>query len=312
MNKKIDILSNILGRHYQSGSEYLFSCPYCKHHRKKMSVNIDRNVYKCWICDTRGKDIFRLVRRFGTFKDQENWKELSGIKYNINDFEDLFETNEEIESAEEIVQMPQGFQTLTGNPISRTEKRIMSYLTSRGLTKKDVLKWKIGYTTVGRYKNRVIIPSFNKEGDLNYFIARTFVDDYMRYLNPPVSRDIIFNELYVDFTEEITLVEGVFDAIKATNSIPILGSSIRDTSKIFKKIVKHDTPVLLALDPDASKKASIIKNLFLKYGIEVREIEYPEDRKDLGEMSHDEVRQLMLSAPFINSNDRLISALAML
>ncbi len=312
MNKKIDVISNVLGRYHQAGAECLFTCPYCKHHRKKLSINVERNVYKCWICDTRGADIFRIIRRFGTFRDQERWKELTHTRLDLNEFDNLFGDDEDPAIAEQILDMPDGFKTLTGNPTSNTESRIIRYLKSRGITQKDIIKWKMGYTTQGRYRNRVIIPSFNDRGDLNYFVARTYVDDYMRYLNPPVSRDIIFNELYVDFTEEVILVEGIFDAIKAKNSIPILGSSIRETSKLFKKIVRHDTPVLLALDPDAWKKSNIIKNLLLKYAIEVREIQYPPTASDLGEMSHAEVHVLAQRAPFVTPGDNLLNAIEMI
>ena len=30
----------------------------------------------------------------------------------------------------------------------------------------------MGYCTEGRYGGRIIVPSFNNSGDLNYFIAR--------------------------------------------------------------------------------------------------------------------------------------------
>ena len=185
----------------------------------------------------------------------------------------------------------------------------MKYLYNRALDQGEILRWKIGYCDSGPFKNRIIIPSFNLDGDLNYFVARTYVDDYKRYMNPPISRDIVFNELYVDFEEEIVLVEGVFDALKATNAIPILGSTIRETSKIFKKIIANDTPVLMALDPDATRKSQAIKRLFLKYGIEVREIQYTDDR-DIGDMSKSEVEELSRQAPFIQSYDNLISAIA--
>ena len=57
----------------------------------------------------------------------------------------------------------------------------------------------------------------------------------MKYLNPPVSKNVVFNELYVDWDEAVVIVEGVFDAITVgQNGIPILGSSLREESKLFK------------------------------------------------------------------------------
>jgi hypothetical protein len=205
--------------------------------------------------------------------------------------------------------MPKGFQSLTRESNSASFRRARRYLAERGIGKYDILRWKMGYTTEGPFKNRIIIPSFNSAGDLNYFIARSFSGDYRRYMNPPVSRNIVFNELYVDFSEEVMIVEGVFDAVKAQNAVPILGSTIRETSKLFKKIVKNDTPVLLALDPDAKKKSESIKNLFLKYGIEVREVAY-KDERDIGDMSKEEVLSLSKEAAFVQSYDSLINAIS--
>ena len=307
MHEKLVILTDVLGSSYRSGGELLFRCPYCKHHKRKMSVNVEKGVYKCWICDARGTKLSRIVRRFGTFNDYQAWKNISGEKTDLSDFDSIFE--EKFEAKErQIIEMPESFVSLCNyNP----SKVVTQYLKTRDINKTDILKWKMGYCTKGRYKDRVIVPSFDMQGNLNYFIARTFTDQYMRYLNPPAGRDIIFNELYLDFEKEITLVEGVFDAVKAENAVPLLGSTLREASNLFKKIVKFDTPILLALDPDAEKKSTYIKNLLLKYGIEVRELQYPDDR-DLGEMSKEEVKNLSTTAPFIREYDTLLSAISSL
>ena len=309
MNEKLSILHNILGKSYKSNDEHLFACPYCGHHKNKFSVNVEKNVYKCWICDARGKNLFRVIRRFGSFSQQEKWKELTGFKQDLGEFDRLFEVEVVVEQREKVIEMPKGFTSLTRNSNSKSHQRAIKYLAERGIGKYDILRWKMGYTTEGPFKNRIIIPSFNSAGDLNYFIARSFSGDYRRYMNPPVSRNIIFNELYVDFEEEVMIVEGVFDAVKANNAVPILGSTIRETSRLFKKIVHNDTPVLLALDPDAKKKSESIKNLFLKYGIEVREVTYKDDR-DIGDMSKEEVSVLSQNAHFVKSYDSLINAIS--
>ena len=304
MDEKLSIITGFLGKSYKSNNEHLFQCPFCKHHKRKFSVNIQRGVYKCWICDQKGRNLYRLVRKFGSQKDREAWKAFSGEKADLNDFESLFEEAGE-DNFEQIVEMPPNFHTLTGNVHFRVP---LQYLEKRGITRKDILKWKIGFCSDGPFKGRIIIPSFNENGDLNYFIARTFTDEYRRYKNPQVSRDIVFNELYVDFDKEVTIVEGAFDAVKADNAVPILGSTIRETSRLFKKIVQNNTPVLLALDPDAKYKANNIKRLFFKYGIEVRELQY-DDERDVGDMSKKEVEKLSQDAPVIREEDSLVSAI---
>ena len=107
----------------------------------------------------------------------------------------------------------------------------------------------------------------------------------MKYKNPMVSRDIIFNELNVDWKERVCLVEGIFDAVKAgTNSIPLLGSTLNERSKLFQKITENDTIVYLALDPDADKKSMEMIKAFLSHGIEVHTVDIS-GYEDVGSMS---------------------------
>ena len=132
------------------------------------------------------------------------------------------------------------------------------------------------------------------------FIARSFVGHQRRYLNPPTDRDIVFNELNIDWDEPIILVEGVFDAIAAgENAIPILGSTLREKSRLFQAIALHDTPVYMALDQDAEKKAEWIIKTMLRYDLEVFKI--PIDDEDVGEMGNQEFKQRFDKAQLIKS-----------
>ena len=108
-------------------------------------------------------------------------------------------------------------------------------------------------------------------------------------MNPPASRNIIFNNLMVDWDSDIILVEGVFDAIRAgQNAIPLLGSQLSENSKLFQEIVRHGPKVYLALDPDAEKKSAKLIKKMLTYGIELYKIEIV-PYSDLGEMPKDEL-----------------------
>jgi len=284
MSSKKQILKKVLGSHYHSGDEMLFYCPKCKHHKKKLSVNIEKNKFKCWICDYRGNSVRRLVRRHGSFLDQQEWAK-HDTSVEISSFEDAFSMEQAQEEIfEQVISLPREFKTLCSKNLSLVTKPVLKFLYDRGVTNSDILKWKIGYCASGEYKNRVIVPSFNESGDLNYFIARTYGEDWMKYKNPPASRDIIFNELYVDFEDDLIIVEGVFDAIVAGNSVPILGSSLRNDSKLLRKIVEYDTPVFIALDPDVEAKAMSLIKKMLALDIEVYKIDI-QPYADVGEMT---------------------------
>ena len=286
MNEKIKIINNILGSARRVKDEHLYHCPFCKHHKKKMSVNFAKNYFKCWVCDARGKNIYRIVRRFGTYDQRQKWLQLDG-RLDLSEFDKFFaEINEK--EIKQTISLPDEFVSLCNKNLPMSSAKALDYLRSRGITKKEILDWKIGYATGGKYGGRIIIPSFNWDGNSNYFIARSFVGHQRRYLNPPVGRDVVFNELFIDWEEDINIVEGVFDAIVAgPNSIPILGSTLRENSRLFQQIVMNDTPVYLALDKDAETKRNWIIKSFLRYDIELYVVD-TSGCEDIGSMSQEE------------------------
>ena len=290
---KRKIVTQILGSYYQKGDEHLYHCPFCDHHKKKMSVNFQNGYWKCWVCDARGKNIYRLVRKFGNYQQREKYRELQG-HVDLSDFEEMFKDYNNIEE-KQIIELPQEFISLCNKDLPMHSTDAFRYLSSRGIGRREILKWKIGYCKEGRYAGRIIVPSFDMDGDLNYFIARSYVGHTRRYLNPPANRDLVFNELNIDWDEPVILVEGVFDAIAAgNNAIPILGSTLREQSRLFQAIAIHDTPVYMALDGDAEKKAEWIIKSMLRYDIEIHKV--PIDEEDVGEMDSQEFKERLFSA----------------
>jgi len=300
--KKIIILKEILGDHSLTGNEYLFYCPKCKHHKKKLSINLTKNAFKCWICDWSGKSVRRLIARYGNYIQQKTWNELSGI-VEITEYEKIFQIQDIKQETNEDIKLPEEFQSLCNKDIALTSLPARRYLKERGITKENILFWKIGYAVSGEYEGRIIIPSFNLDGKVNYFIARRYDNGgWSRYKNPKNTKDIIFNELYIDWNEDITIVEGVFDAIKAKNAVPILGSTLREGSRLFFELIKHDPAIYIALDPDAEKKAEKLINSLLSYGAEIYKIDVP-NGKDIGDMSHEQYLELKKNAKLIKNSD---------
>ena len=307
-NEKTAVLKEILGGYNRTGHELLFSCPKCKHHKRKLSVNINKNVFKCWICDFKGTNINRLVRRYGDVTQKAKWGELTG-QVEIGQFDEiiasLFPDTEEDQP--EVVKLPNEFLSLANKGRSLLSTKARNYLNRRGITDEDILFWKIGYCPSGEYAGRIIIPSFNEDGDCNYFIGRTYQSDWRKYMNPQAAKSkIVFNELYIDWDEDLVLTEGVFDAIVAgKNSVPILGSSLKEQSRLFKKIIENDTPVYVALDPDAEEKASSLIQNLIKYGAEVYKIQVS-PYNDVGEMPKKEFLKRKEAAKPVSSEDAFL------
>ena len=305
MNKKEarKILHETFGNYSDKGSELLFTCPACGHHKRKFSINLDKNAFKCWICDYRGRNIRRAIRRFGSFVQLQKWDSISD-KADLERFAELFMEPIRRENKTK-VEIPKEFVTLTNNQAPATGLYAIKYLLKRGVTKADILKWKIGYCFEGEYRNRIIIPSFDEDGDCNYFIARSYIGDSYKYKNPRASKDIVFNDLFIDWNSDLVLVEGVFDALVAGNAVPILGSTLRSGSDLLRKIVRNDTPIYIALDPDAAEKERRIIKMLLRYDVELYKIDVS-GYEDVGSMPRDVFLQRKKIASFIDRDNYLL------
>ena len=299
MSEKLKLLKRALGRCWSNEEEHQFHCPKCNHHKLKLSVNIDKGVFKCWICDYSGTKISPLIRRFAP-SYYADWRLLEG-EVDLDKYDTIFAEQEELPP--QVIDLPENFQTLTGRK-TRVKRKALNYLYSRGFTDTDILVWKIGFCDFGEYQDRVIVPSFDIHGNLNFFIARSYTDDWMKYKNPKVSKDIIFNGLNVDWDSDIILVEGVFDAMKCRNAIPLLGSTLRENSILFQKICERKPNVYLALDDDVKDKEFGISKKLREYGINTMSINIA-PYTDIGEMPAEIVEERKQNADIVSDLDYL-------
>ncbi len=265
----------------------------------KLSINVEKGVFKCWICDYSGTKISPLIRRFAP-SYYADWRLLDG-EVDLAKYDTIFE--EEPELPPQIIDMPDNFQTLTGEK-SKIKQKALDYLYSRGLTDLDILRWKIGFCNYGTYRDRIIIPSFDHLGNLNFFIARSYSDDWAKYKNPNVSKDVIFNDLNIDWDDDILLVEGVFDAMKCKNAIPLLGSTLREKSKLFQKICERKPNIYICLDEDAKDKELKIAKKLREYNISVKTFSIS-PHADIGDMTKEEVENKKQNADFVSDLDYL-------
>ena len=284
--KVTNIINETIGA-YSTGKtsdEHIHYCPFCHHHKKKLNINVETQKWHCWVCDAKGQSIFFLLRKLNVDKNQLN---LINKIYGENKYIGTNKVEEKVQ-----LFLPSEFHGLTKEPTGFKPlfKHAKIYLKKRGITKEDIIKYNIGYCEDGLYKGRIIIPSYGESGDLNYFIARTIFDneDY-KYKNPPISKNIIALGNHIDWSQPITLVEGIFDAIAVKrNVIPLFGKFIPKElmDSIFINKVKT---INILLDEDAQKQALYYTDYFRKQGISVTNIK-PSD-KDASEMGFKLINQ---------------------
>jgi len=281
------LVESVLGKGKStSKGNYAFKCPFCTHHKNKMEISLRttakrENFWHCWVCGAKGKTILTLFKKIKAPQDKI-------AELNILIVPSKKEEHIDISTLE----LPKEFISLSNeveNKIAQIEaKHALKFLKKRGITQDDIIKYNIGFCKEGKYEYRIIIPSYDSLGKLNYFIARDYKEPSLRkYKNPPASaKDVIGWELYINWDAPIILVEGIFDALTIKrNVIPLFGKVLHD--KLMKKLVESSVNrIYIALDADARKDALKQAEQLMSYGKEVYLVEM--EGKDANEIGFEQ------------------------
>lgn len=271
-----------------------FPCLFCHHRKPKMTINLETEVYNCWVCQKRGAGILNLMKKINVPVPQNYVRYFRKNYYNI-DIENLF--GDKPKAAEETkrqISIPRGYHPLYINKNNLLYKGGATYLLNRGLKEDDFIRYDIQYSPSER---RVLFPSYDSNNELNYYLSRAIYKTDFRYKNARVSREnIIFNEHLVKWNEDVYIVEGVFDAIiSRKNAIPILGSFISEKSYLVKRLTTHKHKVIFALDPDAKEKMFKTMKRIQSFGVDVSFVRWDNDSRDIAEMGSEEFDKKSLS-----------------
>ena len=295
MLSKIDILTQFLGTSRitdRNGNSY-FHCPFCNHHNNKLTINIEKEVYNCFHCEVRGRGLLYLLKKMKV-PDANQYKKIfnEGTLISITDIDNIFGEEPLIEKK---LILPKGYENLFRNIEKEFYKRAVDYLLKRGLRKEDILKYDIYYSVS---EQRVLFPSYDKDSDLNYYVARSIqpFENY-KYKNAKASkRNVIFNEHLIEWNKPLYVVEGIFDAILSRkNAVPILGSNIGTGSLLFKRLLENRTEVIVALDADAKKKVFNLINKLVKFNVKVTYVDWENEKRDIAEIGSEEFEEIVTS-----------------
>ena len=285
----IYLLESLLGKSKtaRGGDEAVFSCPNCNHHKKKLTLNKLTQKYQCWVCGFKGARALQLLKFIKA--PYTAFQELKGIDSQYN-----FRTTSHVVKSPDQLKLPEGFITLLKGK-GLTRDKAYRYLVSRGVTAQDVVKYNIGYIEEGPLTNFIIIPSYNRDGFLNYWVGRSFDPDaYHKHKLPPTSKDIIGFDMLVNLNLPLILCEGAFDAIALKrNAIPLFGKRISKT--LYKELVRSKVKqIYLALDQDAILDSLKYAKELMAYGKEIFLLEL--EGKDPSEIGFKEMTTLLQHA----------------
>ena len=251
--------------------QYQFSCPFCiakygeeEKYKYHLDVNLREGVFKCWKCtaqddDMQGK-LGKLIKKFGGSDLYKRYKEcIQAIKeshlYELSSFSGLTVSIEPNVYA----RLPKSFKHI--NITECNDKRLLSYLEKRKIDQEFVDKFSLGYTTWDEedysMRNRIIIPSYDEFGDLNYYLGRDYTDkSKLRYKNCDADKkEVIFQESLINWDATIYLCEGSFDAMRfPSNGVAMLGKNLSPEYVLYKKIMERaNADVVIVLDGDTAE-----------------------------------------------------------
>ena len=307
--KLLQLLESVLGKGKStSGSNVAFFSPFTSHYKPKLEINIDTsaegdNPWHCWISDKKGRSIVSLFKQLN--QPKERFEQLARI------IQTTRYRSEKTENHDTVLQLPEEYHPLWVYKKSFEYNAAMHYLKGRGVTVFDIIKYRIGYAESGQYAGRIIIPSYDHGGNLNYFVSRIYRDkDTMKHKNPSVSKDIIGFEMLINWREPIVLCEGSFDAIAVKrNAIPLFGKQIQP--ELQKKIIEeHVQDIYICLDADALKNALDIAERFMNEGLNVYFVELQD--KDASELGFEAITKRISETMQMSFKDLMTMRMGML
>lgn len=298
-----EIVEGVIGNPRRETDGWMeYNCPYCaiekgieKDNKYNLAVNYGddfktKPFFHCWRCGEAGK-LSKLVRDFGGHEQlSKYYNELKNIKSNLL-YNIEFQNSLDDFSIENVVEMPIDCRKIKMN--DKYAQEAINYLKKRNLGQYFIDYYNIHYVPYwskdSNMRNRIIIPSYDEYGELNYYVARDYTEKrkYRKYNNPDIKKTMfVFNEDKINWYEDVTLVEGAFDHMVIPNSIPLLGKTLKNDYATFKAVIskaKSNVNVLLdddALD-DAKKIYKLLNSTSLKGRIRIIECPNGYDASDI-------------------------------
>ena len=174
VNKRLDFFDSFLDNYRLDKGDLNLNiwCPFCRHPSKnklKMSIHLEKCFYHCWICDKKGGNIPYLVSVLNKSKYGESQKLFRSKSKSFSLFEEEESFQEDL-----VTNLPEGFKFFIEDFDFKDpdSKDVFKYAIKRGVNKHKMCMMRMGYSSHYEFKRYLIIPSYNRNGHLNYYVSR--------------------------------------------------------------------------------------------------------------------------------------------
>lgn len=282
-----------------SNGELRLCCPYCEHIRLDKSpeqrkdtnfhlyINVDKDVFNCYRCGTRGK-ASKLFPFIETYKFTNTTT--GELRHLLNAVDFKPKQLHEFHINELSYPVRQGLQAY---------EYLVNY---RGFSPEVVSHYDLR-VGLNRLEGRVVVPFYNADKTCVYYSARSYTSVLPKYLNPKENKShVIFNIDFVPSQEIPIICEGVFSAISAgKNAVALLGKFLSLSQ--LHLLARKFKSVILALDGDVGMEQKLAyQQKFLDLGVSCGIVTLPKEH-DPESVGHDKFLELVACTTIVSNDD---------
>ena len=276
--EKLQLLTSILGDGVKANKDYYqYMCPFhAGKHGPKLGISLTSGHWKCWVCPAKGSSVVSLFNKLKVehkyiTEASKLWKDSHATPYS--------------DKLPNQIELPKNCIPLWIFKNDFFYKKALKYCIERGLSIKDIIKYKIYYCDSGEFYGYIIFPSYDENNKLNFYSGRAFLPFIQKHKIPNgIEKNIIADESMIDWNEPIVLCESKLNAITIKrNACTMYGKTPSELLK--SKIISSEcNPIYICLDGDATNDVYSIADYFIKNGKDVYMVIIPEleDANSLG------------------------------
>jgi len=308
----------------QNGTHFHARCPLCgdsaKNERKKrfhLDYNGGNPKWNCFNCDAGSKNFISLYCQVLNIDYKTACEQL--FKYDKKKIKERL-SPVKVKPAT-VLNAPTDFNWILDDCKRETDSMIyhtyVKLLTEFRAERQIPNNYDLFLAHKGRYKNRIIIPIYDADGNIIFFQARSLpsLDLEPKYLNPVTEKSmIIHNESVFDRDKYIIVTEGLIDAFMiGDQGTTSLGVEMSDG--FLKRLMElTDEGIILVFDNDTAGDTA--RDKFMKdnkYKERVRYFVMPEEYRDCKDINILKVRHSIGDYNFVvkNSNDYLSTSMVL-